>query len=111
MGDTAVAVHPDDPRYAHLRGAHVWRPFPRAQIPIIFDTAADKDFGSGALKVTPAHDRVDFEIGQRHNLPIIDVLNAGRNTERARGRGVRGHGPLQGAQGGRGEIEGAGPAR
>ncbi len=76
MGDTAVAVHPEDPRYAHLRGAHVWRPFPRTQIPIIFDTAADKDFGSGALKVTPAHDKVDFEIGQRHNLPIIEVIDA-----------------------------------
>lgn len=76
MGDTAVAVHPEDPRYAHLRGAHVWRPFPRAQIPIIFDTAADKDFGSGALKVTPAHDKVDFEIGLRHNLPIIEVIDA-----------------------------------
>jgi valyl-tRNA synthetase len=75
MGDTAVAVHPDDARYAHLHGCHVWRPFPRAQIPIIFDTAVDKEFGSGALKVTPAHDRVDFEIGQRHQLPIIDVLN------------------------------------
>jgi valyl-tRNA synthetase len=69
-------VHPDDPRYAHLRGAHVWRPFPRAQIPIIFDTAVDKEFGSGALKVTPAHDRVDFEIGQRHQLPIIEVIDA-----------------------------------
>jgi valyl-tRNA synthetase len=76
MGDTAVAVHPEDPRYAHLRGAHVWRPFPRAQIPIVFDTAADKDFGSGALKVTPAHDKVDFEIGQRHQLPIIEVIDA-----------------------------------
>ncbi|HVU37250.1 MAG TPA: valine--tRNA ligase [Opitutales bacterium] len=76
MGDTAVAVHPDDPRYANLRGAHVWRPFPRAQIPIIFDTAVDKDFGSGALKVTPAHDKVDFEIGQRHHLPIIEVIDA-----------------------------------
>jgi valyl-tRNA synthetase len=75
MGDTAVAVHPEDARYTHLHGCHVWRPFPRAEIPIIFDTAVDKDFGSGALKVTPAHDRVDFEIGQRHKLPIIDVLN------------------------------------
>ncbi|HSH08868.1 MAG TPA: valine--tRNA ligase, partial [Oceanipulchritudo sp.] len=75
MGDVAVAVHPDDERYTHLVGKHVWRPFPRAAIPIIADTAAEKDFGTGALKVTPAHDAVDFEIGQRHNLPILDVLN------------------------------------
>jgi len=84
MGDTAVAVHPNDPRYAHLKGCHVWRPFPRVQIPIIFDTAVDKDFGSGALKVTPAHDKVDFEIGQRHNLPIIEVIDAaGKLNENA----------------------------
>jgi valyl-tRNA synthetase len=75
MGDTAVAVHPNDPRYQHLQGAHVWRPFPRAAIPIIFDSIVDEDFGSGALKVTPAHDKVDFAIGQRHHLPILDVLN------------------------------------
>jgi valyl-tRNA synthetase len=75
MGDTAVAVHPNDPRYQHLQGCHVWRPFPRAAIPIIFDSIVDQDFGSGALKVTPAHDKVDFAIGQRHHLPILDVLN------------------------------------
>ncbi len=75
MGDTAVAVHPLDERYQDLMGKHVWRPFPRAPIPIIADEAVDKEFGTGALKVTPAHDRVDFEIGQRHALPIIDVLH------------------------------------
>ena len=75
MGDVAVAVHPDDPRYTDLIGKHVWRPFPRAAIPIIADSAVDKEFGTGALKVTPAHDAVDFDIGQRHGLPIIDVLN------------------------------------
>jgi valyl-tRNA synthetase len=75
MGDVAIAVHPGDERYAHLVGKHVWRPFPRAQIPIIADEAVEKDFGTGALKVTPAHDAVDFEIGQRHNLPILDVFN------------------------------------
>ncbi|MFA5257007.1 MAG: valine--tRNA ligase [Opitutales bacterium] len=75
MGDSAVAVHPDDPRYAHLIGKCVWRPFPRAQIPIVADKAVDIAFGTGCLKVTPAHDRTDFEIGQRHNLPVIDVLN------------------------------------
>jgi valyl-tRNA synthetase len=75
MGDTAVAVNPDDPRYQLLIGKFVWRPFPRAQIPIVADRAADISFGTGCLKVTPAHDKVDFEIGQRHKLPIIDVFN------------------------------------
>ncbi len=75
MGDVAVAVHPDDPRYAHLVGQRVWRPFPREAIPIIADPAVERDFGTGALKVTPAHDPVDFEIGQRHGLPIRDVFN------------------------------------
>ena len=74
-GDAAVAVHPDDERYRHLIGKHVWRPFPRAQIPIIGDTAVEKDFGTGVLKVTPAHDRTDFDIGKRHQLPVVDVMN------------------------------------
>jgi valyl-tRNA synthetase len=74
-GDAAVAVHPDDERYQHLIGKHVWRPFPRAQLPIVGDTAVEKEFGTGVLKVTPAHDRTDFDIGKRHNLPVIDVMN------------------------------------
>ena len=74
-GDAAVAVHPDDERYRHLIGQHVWRPFPRAQIPIVGDAAVEKEFGTGVLKVTPAHDRTDFDIGKRHNLPVIDVMN------------------------------------
>ena len=75
MGDTAVAFHPDDERYAHLKGKHVWRPFPKEKIPFICDTAVDRKFGTGMLKVTPAHDRADYEIGQRHGLPAIDVFN------------------------------------
>jgi valyl-tRNA synthetase len=75
MGDVAVAVHPEDERYKELVGLHVWRPFPREKIPVVADEAVEKDFGTGALKVTPAHDAVDFEIGQRHDLPIVDVLN------------------------------------
>jgi valyl-tRNA synthetase len=74
-GDAAVAVHPEDERYKHLIGKHVWRPFPRAQIPIVGDAAVEKEFGTGVLKVTPAHDRTDFDIGKRHNLPVIDVMN------------------------------------
>ena len=74
-GDAAVAVHPEDERYKHLIGKHVWRPFPRAQIPIVGDTAVEKEFGTGVLKVTPAHDRTDFDIGKRHDLPVVDVMN------------------------------------
>ncbi len=75
MGDTAVAVHPDDPRYARFIGKHAVRPFPRAEIPIIGDTHIDMTFGTGVLKVTPAHDKADFEIGQRHGLDVVDVMN------------------------------------
>jgi valyl-tRNA synthetase len=75
MGDTAVALNPNDERYRRFIGKHCWRPFPRVQIPIIGDEAIDPEFGTGVLKVTPAHDKTDFEIGQRHNLEIIDVLN------------------------------------
>jgi len=74
-GDVAIAVHPEDPRYAGLVGKTVWRPLNRAPIPIVADAAVDREFGSGALKITPAHDKVDFEIGHRHRLPIIDVLH------------------------------------
>jgi valyl-tRNA synthetase len=75
--DVAVAVHPTDARYTHLVGKKVWRPLgERVQIPIIADEAVDPAFAAGALKVTPAHDKVDFEIGQRHQLPVIDALNA-----------------------------------
>ena len=74
MGDTAVAVNPKDERYGDLVGKKVKRPFPEAEIPIIPDEHVDVEFGTGALKVTPAHDKADFEIGERHNLEIIDVL-------------------------------------
>src|ERR1051325_4970909 len=74
MADTAMAFHPDDKRYADLLGKHAWRPLAREKIPIIADEAIDPEFGTGVLKVTPAHDTLDFEIGQRHHLPMIDVL-------------------------------------
>jgi valyl-tRNA synthetase len=74
MADTAVAVHPNDTRYTDLVGKQVWRPLAREKLPIIADEAIDPEFGTGVLKVTPAHDKVDFEIGQRHKLPIVDVL-------------------------------------
>src|SRR5579884_2016789 len=75
MADTAVAVHPNDERYRHLLGKHAWRPLAREKLPIIADDAIDPEFGTGALKVTPAHDKLDFEIGQRHQLAIVDVLH------------------------------------
>lgn len=76
-GDVAIAVHPDDPRYAGMIGRKVKRAIgPAAEIPIIADTAVDREFGTGALKITPAHDKVDYEIGLRHKLPVIDVLEA-----------------------------------
>jgi valyl-tRNA synthetase len=74
MADTAVAVHPNDKRYTDLVGKQVWRPLPREKLPVVADEAIDPEFGTGVLKVTPAHDIVDFEVGQRHKLPIIDVL-------------------------------------
>src|SRR5213594_2294276 len=74
MADTAVAVHSNDKRYTDLVGKQVWRPLARQKLPIIADEAIDPEFGTGVLKVTPAHDKVDFEVGQRHKLPVIDVL-------------------------------------
>ncbi|HEX4653297.1 MAG TPA: valine--tRNA ligase [Candidatus Udaeobacter sp.] len=76
MADTAMAFHPGDKRYLDLLGKHAWRPLAREKIPIVADEAIDPEFGTGILKVTPAHDAVDFEIGERHNLPVIDVLDA-----------------------------------
>jgi valyl-tRNA synthetase len=75
MADTAMAFHPGDKRYVGLLGKHAWRPLARERIPIITDEAIDLEFGTGVLKVTPAHDALDFEIGQRHDLPIVDVLH------------------------------------
>jgi valyl-tRNA synthetase len=89
-GDTAIAVHPDDPRHTRLIGKHAWRPFPRAPIPIIADKHVEKDFGSGILKVTPAHDKADFEIAQRHNLPLLDVMNPDATMNALAGEGLAG---------------------
>ncbi len=75
MGDTAVAVHPEDVRFNHLIGKKIWRPYPKGMIPIIGDPYVDREFGTGCLKVTPAHDKNDFEIGQRHDLEMIEVID------------------------------------
>lgn len=76
LGDTAICVHPDDPRYAHLKGAHCFVPLINRKIPIIFDDYIDMEFGTGALKVTPAHDINDYNLGIKHKLPVIDTINA-----------------------------------
>jgi valyl-tRNA synthetase len=75
MGDTAVCVNPTDERYAHLKGKFVIVPLVNRKVPIIFDEYVDKEFGTGALKVTPAHDINDYNLGLKHNLEVIDTLN------------------------------------
>lgn len=75
LGDTAVAVHPEDPRYQHLIGQHVKLPLSGREIPIIADDYCDQDKGTGAVKITPAHDFNDFEVGRRHNLPMINIMD------------------------------------
>ena len=75
LGDAAVAVHPDDERYRHLIGRRVRLPLTSREIPIIGDTYVDRTFGSGCVKITPAHDFNDYEVGQRHGLPLINIMN------------------------------------
>ena len=75
LGDTAVAVHPEDERYQHLVGKNVILPLVNKEIPIVADEYVEMDFGTGVVKITPAHDPNDFEVGQRHNLPVINVMN------------------------------------
>ena len=88
LGDTAVAVHPDDPRYAHLIGREVELPLSDRRIPVVADPHVDPEFGTGAVKVTPAHDPDDFEIGRRHDLPSLTIMDEhGRITA---------HGPFEG---------------
>ncbi len=88
LGDTAVAVHPEDERYAHLVGTEIELPLTGRRIPVVADEHVDPEFGTGAVKVTPAHDPNDFEIGRRHDLPNLAVLDE---------RGViTAHGPFQG---------------
>ena len=88
LGDTAVAVHPDDERYAHLIGTEVELPLTGRRIPVIADEHVDPEFGTGAVKVTPAHDPNDFEIGRRHDLPVLVVMDERGN--------ITAHGPFEG---------------
>ncbi|MCI5959950.1 MAG: valine--tRNA ligase [Lachnospiraceae bacterium] len=75
LGDTAVAVHPDDERYTYLHGRQVWLPIVNKAIPVVEDAYVDMEFGTGVVKITPAHDPNDFEVGKRHNLPVINIMN------------------------------------
>ncbi len=75
LGDTGLAVHPEDERYKHLIGKNVILPLVGREIPIVADAYVDKEFGTGVVKMTPAHDPNDFEVGKRHNLPEINILN------------------------------------
>ena len=75
LGDTAVAIHPDDERYKHLHGKKVLLPLVNKEIPIVTDEYVDMEFGTGVVKITPAHDPNDFEVGQRHSLPIVKCLD------------------------------------
>ncbi|EYB94257.1 hypothetical protein Y032_0173g387 [Ancylostoma ceylanicum] len=75
LGDTAVAVHPEDPRYQHLIGKVCVHPFVDRELPIVPDSFVDREFGTGAVKITPAHDHNDYEVGQRHNLPFITCID------------------------------------
>ena len=75
LGDSAIAVHPDDERYRHLVGKHAFVPLIGRRIPVIADEYVAMDFGTGALKITPAHDMNDYQLGQKHGLEVIDILN------------------------------------
>jgi valyl-tRNA synthetase len=85
MGDTAVCVHPLDERYKELEGATIIVPIVNREVPLIFDDYIDLEFGTGALKVTPAHDINDFNLGQKHKLPVIDALNPDGTISEAAG--------------------------
>jgi valyl-tRNA synthetase len=86
LGDTALAVHPDDPRYKHLHGKTAILPLMNREIPVITDTMVDPKFGTGVVKITPAHDPNDFEAGKRHNLPFIKVIGEDARMTAAAGR-------------------------
>ena len=86
LGDTALAVHPDDDRYRSLIGQKVLLPLMNREIPIIADTYVDREFGTGVVKITPAHDPNDFEVGKRHHLPEIDVMTDDAHMSAAAGK-------------------------
>ena len=90
LGDTAVAVHPDDERYAHLVGRHITLPLTGREIPVIADDYVDREFGTGCVKITPAHDFNDYEMGRRHGLPMINILTEDASISDAAPEAYRG---------------------
>ena len=110
LGDVAVMVHPEDERYAALVGRSGAAAAVRRDIPVIADDYVDRAFGTGVVKVTPAHDANDYAVGQRHGLPMIGVLALDATINDQRARGLPRAGPLRGAQEGGGRPRGAGPA-
>lgn len=90
LGDTGVAVHPDDNRYHKFKGKSLYVPLTERQVPVVFDSAIDKTFGTGALKVTPAHDKVDFEIGKRHGLKTLDIFDLSAHLNKVAGESYAG---------------------
>ena len=107
FGDTAVAVNPDDERYKDIVGKMLKLPMTDREIPVIADPYVDKEFGTGCVKITPAHDPNDFEVGKRHNLEEITVINDDATMNDIR-RKIRGDGPLRVQKGTGGRLEGAG---
>ena len=83
LGDTAICVHPEDERYRHLKGKKILVPLINRSIPVIYDEYVEREFGTGALKVTPAHDINDYNLGIKYNLPVIDTFNADGNMSEA----------------------------
>ena len=86
LGDTAVAVHPEDERYKDMVGKMLILPLVGREIPVIADEYVERDFGTGVVKITPAHDPNDFEVGLRHNLEIINVMDDGANMNENAGK-------------------------
>ena len=110
LGDVAVAVNPEDERYKHLIGKRVVLPLADREIPVIGDAYVDKEFGTGCLKITPAHDFNDYQVAQRHGLPQIGDPHARREDQRQRAGEVSGARPLRRPQANRRRPEGARPA-
>ncbi len=111
LGDTAVAVHPEDERYAHLIGRKLRLPLTDREIPIIADTYVDPAFGSGCVKITPAHDFNDYAIGQRHNLPLINIFTPDARLNEAVPAAYRGLDRFEARKRVVADLEAAGAAR
>ena len=109
LGDTAVAVHPEDKRYLAFHGVTLRLPVLGREIPVITDSYVSQEFGTGALKITPAHDFNDFEVARRHQLPAIQVIDPGGKMTKEAGRQIRGYGPFRLPGADRQGLEAPGP--